>query len=255
MSIKTRKTLLNLTVAAVFTAVCFSTAHADSQGSDRWQSTLSLYAWGMNVDGTSSIGPVDSDVDLNFKDDLLDNLAGAFMFHYEAKKNKLTLFGDYMFSDLDPKTELPSGAEIDIDFKNKMWELGAAWDLTDSTATTTWQIIGGIRSNKQEFRLQVGSPVLVSVNETWYDGFIGGRVRAPFGKSWHFVGRADIGAGDSDSVWNALAALDWRYAKWGSLMFGYRWLDYDYDNGKSGSDRYAYDALQYGVVGALNFYF
>lgn len=255
MSIDTRKLLFNLTVAAVFSAFGFSTAHADSNSTNRWQSTLSLYAWGMNIDGTSSLGPVDNDVDLNFKDDLLDNLAGALMIHYEAKKNKLTIFGDYLYADLDPKTELPNGAEIDIDFKNKMWELGAAWDLTDSTANTTWQIIGGIRSNKQEFRLQVGSPVLVSVNETWYDGFIGGRVRAPFGKSWHFVGRADIGAGDSDSVWNALAALDWRYAKWGSLMFGYRWLDYDYDNGKSGSDRYAYDALQYGVVGALNFYF
>ena len=104
MSIKTRKALLHLTVAVVFNAVGFSTAHADSQGSDRWKSTLSLYAWGMNVDGTSSIGPIDSDVDLNFKDDLLDNLAGAFMVHYEAKKNKLTLFGDYLYSDLDPKT-------------------------------------------------------------------------------------------------------------------------------------------------------
>ena len=255
MSINTRKTILNLTVAAVFTAVGFSTAHAQSNNTNRWQSALSLYAWGMNVDGTSSIGPVDNDVDLSFKDDLLDNLAGAFMIHYEAKKDKLTLFGDYMYADLDPKTELPNGAEIDIDFKNKMWELGAAWDLTDSTASTTWQIIGGIRSNKQEFRLQVGSPVLVSVNETWYDGFIGGRVRAPFGKSWHFVGRADIGAGDSDSVWNALAALDWRYSNWGSLMFGYRWLDYDYDNGKKGSERYVYDALQSGAFGALNFYF
>ena len=255
MSINTRKTILNLTVAAVFTAVGFSTAHAQSNNTNRWQSALSLYAWGMNVDGTSSIGPVDNDVDLSFKDDLLDNLAGAFMIHYEAKKDKLTLFGDYMYADLDPKTELPNGAEIDIDFKNKMWELGAAWDLTDSTASTTWQIIGGIRSNKQEFRLQVGSPVLVSVNETWYDGFIGARVRAPFGKSWHFVGRADIGAGDSDSVWNALAALDWRYSNWGSLMFGYRWLDYDYDNGKKGSERYVYDALQSGAFGALNFYF
>ena len=255
MSINTRKTIINLTVAAVFTAVGFSTAHAQSNNTNRWQSALSLYAWGMNVDGTSSIGPVDNDVDLNFKDDLLDNLAGAFMIHYEAKKDKLTLFGDYMYADLDPKTELPNGAEIDIDFKNKMWELGAAWDLTDSTASTTWQIIGGIRSNKQEFRLQVGSPVLVSVNETWYDGFIGGRVRAPFGKSWHFVGRADIGAGDSDSVWNALTALDWRYSNWGSLMFGYRWLDYDYDNGKKGSERYVYDALQSGAFGALNFYF
>ena len=71
----------------------------------------------MNVGGTSSTGSVDSDVELNFKDDLLDKLAGAYMFHYEAKEKKPTLSGDYMFSDLDPKTELPCVAEIDNDLE------------------------------------------------------------------------------------------------------------------------------------------
>jgi hypothetical protein len=32
-------------------------------------------------------------------------------------------------------------------------------------------------------------------------------------------------------------------------------MDYDYDNGKSGRERYAYDARQSGVIAALNFYF
>ncbi len=254
MSNNSRKLFLSLVAAVAFTASGFTTAHANSDGSDRWQSTLIFYLWGMNVSGTSSIGPIDSDIDLDFKDDLLDNLAGAFSAHYEAKKDRLTLFGDYMYADLDPKTELPNGAEIDIDFKNKMWEAGVAWDLTDSSATATWQVLGGIRSNKQEFRLQVGSPVLVSVNETWYDGFIGGRVFAPFSENWKFIGRLDVGTGDSDSVWNAIAAIDWRYTKWGSLLLGYRWMDYDYDNGKSGSDRYAYDASQSGLFGAVGFY-
>lgn len=59
----------------------------------------------------------------------------------------------------------------------------------------------------------------------------------------------------SASVWNALAAIDWRYKKWGSLMLGCRWMDYDYDNGKSGPEKYGYDASQSGVIGALGFYF
>jgi hypothetical protein len=225
-------------------------ANADSD----WNHTLALYMWGMNVKGTSSIGPIDSDVDLNFRDDLLDNVTGAFSAHYEAKNGRLTLFGDYMYSDLDPKTELSNGTEIDIDFKNKMWEAGVAWDLAGSANSTIWQVLGGIRSNKQEFRVQVGSPVLVSVNEKWYDGFIGGRVIAPFANNWKFIGRLDVGTGDSDSVWNALTAVDWRFQPWGSLLLGYRWLDYDYDNGKRGRDRYAYDARQDGVVAAFGLY-
>ena len=206
----------------------------------------------MNIDGTASIGAVDAPLDLSFKDDLLDNLAGAFSAHYEAKKGKLTVIADYMYADLDPKAELPNGVGVDIDFKNKMWELGAAWDLTSTGAT--WQVLGGVRSNKQEFRLQVGSPVLVSVNETWYDLFVGGRVLAPMSQNWTFIGRVDVGAGDSDSVWNATAAIDWRFTQWGSLLFGYRWMDYDYDNGKRGPDRYAYDASQAGFLGAVVFH-
>ena len=237
-------------LAAVVFIAGFSTASADSQGG--WDHTLGFYLWGMSIDGTASVGPVDAPLDLNFKDDLLDNLAGAFSAHYEAKKDKLTLFGDYMYADLDPKTELANGAEVDIDFKNKMWELGLAWDLTDATAGATWQILGGVRSNKQEFRLQVGSPVLISVNETWYDGFIGARVIAPMSSSWHFIGRADVGAGDSDSVWNVMGAFDWRFNNWGSLLLGYKWMDFDYDNGKRGPERYAYDASQGGPLFAFN---
>ena len=249
-----KKLILNLSIAAVISATGMASAYADNHGGDRWQSSLGIYLWGMNIDGTASVGPIDAPLDLSFKDDLLDNLAGAFSAHYEAKKGKLTLFGDYMYADLDPKTELPNGAVVDIDFKNKMWELGAAWDLTGANGGAIWQILGGLRSNKQEFRLQVGSPVLVSVNETWYDGFIGARVLAPFSQNWTFIGRADVGAGDSDSVWNAVAAIDWRFSRVSSLLLGYRWMDYDYDNGKRGPDRYAYDATQSGVLGALVFH-
>lgn len=253
MNKQTKTSLVVSFVAALLVTVA-PAAFADNGGGDRWKSSLGLYLWGMNIDGTASIGAVDAPLDLSFKDDLLDNLAGAFSAHYEAKKGKVTLIADYMYADLDPKTELPNGAEVDIDFKNKMWELGAAWDLTGANGGATWQILGGVRSNKQEFRLQVGSPVLVSVNETWYDGFIGARVLAPFSQNWTFIGRADVGTGDSDSVWNAVAAIDWRFSKVSSLLLGYRWMDYDYDNGKRGADRYAYDASQSGVLAAVNFY-
>jgi hypothetical protein len=248
------KLLRRFTLATFLCIAGPAAANADGHGTGGWDHFIGLYLWGMSIDGTASVGPVDAPLDLNFKDDLLDNLAGAFSAHYEAKKGKLTLFGDYMYADLDPKTELANGAEIDVDFTNKMWELGVAWDLTEATANTTWQVLGGVRSNKQEFRLQVGSPVLVSVNETWYDGFIGGRVIAPLSSKWKFVGRADIGAGDSDSVLNVLGAFDWRFNNWGSLLLGYRWMDFDYDNGKKGSERYAYDATQAGPLFAFNVY-
>lgn len=246
--------LRRFTITSILLFAGLTTANAENHEASGWKNFIGVYLWGMSINGAASIGSLDAPLDLNFKDDLLENLTGAFSAHYEAKKDKLTLFGDYMYAEIEPKSELPNGAEAIVNFKNKMWELGLAWDLTDSAARTTWQLLGGIRSNKQELRVQVGNPVLVSVNEAWYDGFIGGRVIAPLSEKWQFVGRADVGTGDSDQVFNIVGALDWRFSKRASLLLGYKLMDYNYDNGKRGPEYYAYDARQDGFLTALNFY-
>ena len=40
--------------------------------------------------------------------------------------------------------------------------------------------------------------------------------------------------------------FDYRFKPWGSAFVGYKWMDYNYDNGGRGLDRYAYDAMQQG---------
>ena len=63
-----------------------------SPQSDEWQFALSpLFLWGMNLDGTTAIGPVTAPLELDFKDDVFENLAAAFTVHFEAKKNDLAL--------------------------------------------------------------------------------------------------------------------------------------------------------------------
>lgn len=47
--------------------------------------------------------------------------------------------------------------------------------------------------------------------------------------------------------------FDYQFKDWGSVFFGYRWLDYDYDSG-GGLDHYGYDALQQGPLAGLSFY-
>ncbi len=70
---------------------------------------------------------------------------------------------------------------------------------------------------------------------------------------WSFVGRADYGFGGSDGTWHLNGYFDYRFRDWGSVFFGYRWMDFDYENG-SGSDRYVYDATQQGPLAGLNLY-
>ena len=70
---------------------------------------------------------------------------------------------------------------------------------------------------------------------------------------WSFIGRADIGAGDSDVVWNVLAAFDYRFTKLLSAFGGWRVLDYDVDMG-SGADTFKYDMNHSGPILALAFH-
>ena len=62
-----------------------------------------------------------------------------------------------------------------------------------------------------------------------------------------------MGAGGSDLVWKLLGMLDYRFTSWGSVFFGYKVLDYDYNNGVSGPERYAYNATQQGPIAGIGF--
>ena len=77
---------------------------------------------------------------------------------------------------------------------------------------------------------------------------------ATLSEHWTFIGRANfgVGSGDTNRIWNLNAMFDYRFKPWGSAFIGYKWMDYNYDNGKAGLDRYAYDATQQGPLIGLN---
>ncbi len=57
-----------------------------------------------------------------------------------------------------------------------------------------------------------------------------------------------MGAGGSDFVWNLGFMFDYRFTNWGSVSFGYKWLDYDYNNGKSGTEKFTYNVMHQGPL-------
>ena len=231
------------------------TVHAASdRNAEEWQFTLSpLFLWGMNIDGTSQIGPVEAPLDLGFTNDILENLSAVFTVHFEAHKGDLALFAEYQYADLDPTASVPNGAELDIDFTNQLAEFGAGYRVATWGSTDVEPIIGA-RWTSQDLKNQVkGGPLLVDTSENWWDGFAGVRLWTHFNDQWTLVSRGDIGAGGSDFVWNVSFILDYQFKTWGSVFLGDRWLDYDYSSG-SGPDRYAYDALQQGPLAGISFH-
>ena len=172
------------------------------------------------------------------------------------KRDALSLFAEYQYVDLAPTAEGPMGTELNIGFKDTIAELGVGYWVA-GTERTDWEVIGGTRYTKQDMSVSVkGGPKLVNVDESWWVGFFGGRFSADLSKNWTFIGRADfgVGSGDTNRIWNLVGMFDYRFRDWGSVFAGYKWMDYNYDNGELGLDRYAYNATQQGPLLGLNFH-
>ena len=73
-------------ISFLFFPVTQTLASRDRQPDD-WQFALSpLFLWGMSVDGTTVIGPISAPLELDFKDDVFENLGAVFTVHFDAKK-------------------------------------------------------------------------------------------------------------------------------------------------------------------------
>jgi len=242
------------TVMLVILSLCVA-SHAMAAESrytdDEWHFTLSpLFLWGMSIDGSSTVGPVELPLDVGF-DDVLDNLEFVFTIHFEMQKGDWTLFTEYQHVDLEPSFNTSSGTEVAIDFIDQMFELGVAYRVA-TFGINDLEVLGGARYTSQDLDVKIGPGVqLLDVSESWLDGFIGMRVFTHISDNWTFIGRGDIGAGGSDFIWNLVGMFDYQFKDWGSVFFGYKWMDYDYETG-SGLNYYAYDALQQGLLAGLS---
>ena len=70
-----------------------ASGQAAAENPGGWEYAVApMYLWGKNIDGISSIAGMDAPLDLDFKDDILENLDTAFAIHFEATQGDLTLF-------------------------------------------------------------------------------------------------------------------------------------------------------------------
>jgi hypothetical protein len=247
-----------LRIVAIGCVLLFSSqSWADSNKDfNTWQNTLApLYLWGVSMSGTSTFGTTTVPLEIEFKDAVSD-LSGIFTIHYEGAKGNWGIIADYSYLNLTPKAEIPgTPVQLNVDMKNTIIEVAALYRFGPNNP---WQLLAGVRSYDLDLTItglpQPPAPVSqIAIKETINDFFIGGRYMRSINDKWSFIGRADIGAGDSDVVWNVLAAFDYRFTKLLSAFGGWRVLDYDVDMG-SGADTFKYDMNHSGPILALAFH-
>jgi hypothetical protein len=253
-------------IFAGITAIGLSSGQAFAENPGGWEYAFApMYLWAKNIEGTSAIGGKEAPLDLDFKDDILENLDAALALHFEAKQGDLTLFAEYNYAKLDPTAEESLGpitVKADIEFKDTMWELGVAYAFYNSDSTQV-EVLGGVRYMDQELDVKVDNPENnpglippISGGDDWWHGFGGFRVTTEISERWSFRARADLGYQDSNNKGtHAIGFFDYRFRDWGSFFAGYRYLSTDYDNRKSGPDGYAADLNQQGPILGLNFHF
>jgi len=244
---------VTISFALLFSSLAWADSNKDF---NTWQNKLApLYLWGVSMSGTSTFGTSTVPLDIEFKDAVSD-LEGIFTFHYEGAKGHWGIIADYSFLNLTPKAEIPgTPVQLNVDMKNTIGEIAGLYRFGPNNP---WQLLAGFRSYDLDITItglpQPPAPVpQIAIKETINDLFIGGRYMRDINDKWSFIGRADIGAGDSDLVWNVLAAFDYRFTKLLSAFGGWRVLNYDVNTG-SGADTFKYDMSHSGPILALAFH-
>jgi predicted porin len=200
-----------------------------------WSYQLTPYLWASNMDGTTAVAGQEVDFTAEFSD-LVKHLDAGFAANFTAKSDTWGYFVDGMFVKLKAD-ELGLRSGIDVAVDQKIVEAGLSYGLSEQ-----FDLIAGGRYQKVDEDLNF--PPIGSLNggDSWIDGFIGAVWQPVNTDKWTLKLRGDIGAGDSDSVWQAGIGGGYRFNKTWSLLLAYRYLSTDYE-----SDKFKWDVDQSGL--------
>ena len=224
---------------------------ADTAGEgDRWAYDAMIYLWGSGIDATTQTG---GDIDMSFND-ILDDLDMAFMGSFGAHKGKWSLLADAIYMDISQSgggsetipilggaVDVTRTVDTDITMKSWITTIGAGYNLVDNEKATL-DLVGGARylwidvGIKLDLSIKGSGGMLntsrkqkVSESDHVWDGIVGVKGQISLGDKWYLPYCADVGAGSSETTWQAMAGVGYNF-KWGDVLLVYRYLDYDFDS-------------------------
>lgn len=149
---------------------------------------------------------------------------------------------------------VPVPVTLDVDFTGVLTELAAIYRF--SFGENAFDVIGGARYYSLEPEINITSalplPSRIDKTQDWWDLMIGGRYIWTINEKWNLIARGDVGFIGSDLTWNVAGLFKFQPWKHVSLLFGYRYMDIDYEDG-SGADLFKYDMTMHGPLLGLNF--
>ena len=221
-----------------------------------WRFGITPYLWLPNIEATGTTDPPPNGGQPAYEVgpvDYLDNLDFVLMLAGEARRGNWSLRSDVIYFDFSNqrsrvKTVSGPGGEAEIPL-----DAGTTSSFTGLEAQVTigrWlvdqpnrsvELFGGLRyldvSFDLDWRLEAPLDLLpqsghIEQGTAPLDVIVGTNARFGLGDGkWFFPVHADLGAGDSSLTWQVSAGVGYSFS-WGDLLFVYRHLEYQQDDGE-----------------------
>lgn len=224
---------------------------------DEWQFVVSPYLWmaGQSGDVATLPGAQPAEIDIEFED-IIEHLDTTFMGLFEARKDKLVLFSEIFYIDIETdKADTPRQLFSDTQYEQQMAGLTLGGGYRWNHENIFIDFIGGVRYWEVDNELRLDAGLLPAEDtrqrEHWIDPILGLKSRWVLSDLWSITAwlMSAVG-GDSDSASDLFAGVNYLLSKDLSLSAGYRHQTVDYDK-----DGFLYDVEISGPLIGVSFVF
>jgi len=257
-----------LTTTLTLVAVVGFAQPAIAQGSG-WQWHVTPYMWGANTGLDVDLDDrelVDATVPLST---IIDRLDFAFMIDVQARRGRngfLVDLATFDFNDDPVRFPLPGGiSELVASGDLEMTQLDFGGIFNPGGDGMGFTLVYGVRmlDVDQEIDTYVDTGTVqtdsqrYAAAETFWDGLLGFRYRAPLSESWLFDVKADVSTGSTEYTWSALAGLGYIFGSRDqyTVVGGYRYMEYEFEQDASAVARITSTLTLDGFFAAFRFGF
>ena len=226
-----------LLVAAALPAWAESGGGPTAAMDGEWHFTVAPYMWFGGIKGDVSVGnlppiPVEAPIS-----DILSNFDFGLQGHFQARKDRLGLALDFMWSDLGiPVAPDAQIADFTVDVRQLFTEGYAFYRVASGGRADNpghLDLLVGARYTGTRARLQAERAGVEYDGEfrelDWVDLMGGLKFRAPLGSRFALLGRGDIAGFGSQLTWNVSGDLAFLASERWAFGLGWRYMDIDYE--------------------------
>ena len=223
----------------------------------QWNHTITPYLMAAHLEGSSGIGGLNADIDMNASD-IFSNLDFGAMLAYRAETEDWAVMTDFIYMKLGAsQTSAGENLRTKVNLEQTIAQLDVARRLSEHFELTLGARYWDVDTTVQLTGLgPIGIDVRAQAGDSWIDPVLGLRFTYPFNDTWTLLGKGDIGGFGigSDFTWHATVGLNWATSERISVTLLYRSIAVDYESG-TGASRFALDITEAGPGMGVSFKF